>query len=182
MSTSPMPQEFSSRCVSGFRLMQSLKARPQSGLAFGSDPSQMYSRPQLLSLILFSACILASAQAPPPPNLILEGKVQPTQNQTYIEAPFVVPDRTHRISVSFQNLGHDQHTVIDLGIADPDSFSWGQRRQQGPLHHQRDRCHALLPPRSDSSGPLEASLRNPKHSSRHHFELACGNLVQSRHR
>ena len=82
----------------------------------------MYSRPRLLFLILFCACLFASAQVPPPPNLILEGKVQPNQNQTYIEAPFVVPDGTHRISVSFHNLGHDQHTVMDLGIADPVRF------------------------------------------------------------
>ena len=82
----------------------------------------MYSRPRLLLLMLFSASLFATAQDSPPPDLVLEGKVQPTQNQTYIEAPFVVPDNTHRISVSFHNLGHDQHTVMDLGIADPVRF------------------------------------------------------------
>jgi hypothetical protein len=82
----------------------------------------MYSRTRLLLLILLSTCFFGSAQAPPPPDLILQGKVQPTQNQTYIEVPFVVPDRTHRISVSFRNFGKDEHTVIDLGIADPFRF------------------------------------------------------------
>jgi len=82
----------------------------------------MNTRPQLLFLALFSAILFASVQNPPPPDLILHGEVRPTQNQTYIEAPFVVPAHTHRISVSFQNLGHDQHTVIDLGIADPIRF------------------------------------------------------------
>ena len=77
--------------------------------------------PRLLFLILVQAC-LASAQAPQPPNLVLHGRIQPGQNQTYIEAPFVVPQRTHRITVSFHNLGHDQRTVIDLGIADPVRF------------------------------------------------------------
>ena len=81
-------------------------------MAFGSELFQMYSRPRLLLLMLFSASLFATAQDSPPPDLVLEGKVQPTQNQTYIEAPFVVPDNTHRISVSFHNLGHDQHTVM----------------------------------------------------------------------
>jgi hypothetical protein len=82
----------------------------------------MSKRLLLLSLALLSASFFASAQDPLPPNLVLHGKVQPNQNQTYVEAPFIVPDHTHRITVSFHNLGHDQHTVIDLGIADPQRF------------------------------------------------------------
>jgi len=82
----------------------------------------MQTRTRLLSFSLFFVGFLAPAQTPPPPNLILHGEVHPSQNQTYIEAPFVVPDRTHRITVSFHNLGHDRHTVMDLGIADPFRF------------------------------------------------------------
>src|SRR6516225_10340915 len=82
----------------------------------------MYSRTRLLILILSSSCLIGSAQAPPAPDLVLDGKIKPNQNQSYIEAPFDVPDLTHRISVSFHNFGKDQHTVIDLGIADPFRF------------------------------------------------------------
>jgi hypothetical protein len=53
---------------------------------------------------------------------VLHGEIHPAQNQTYIEAPFMVPEGTHRLSVTFYNLGHDQHTVIDLGILDPFRF------------------------------------------------------------
>jgi hypothetical protein len=63
-----------------------------------------------------------TAQVPPQPDLVLQGVVQPSQNRTYIEAPFSVPDGTHRITVSFHNLGKDQHTVLDLGILDPFRF------------------------------------------------------------
>src|SRR6201985_3896638 len=75
-----------------------------------------------LSLLLLSFVPIAAAQSRTPPNLVLHGEVHPSQNQTYIEAPFVVPTGVHRISVSFHNLGHDNHTVLDLGIADPIRF------------------------------------------------------------
>ena len=77
--------------------------------------------PQLSLLLLFLVHI-AAGQSPAPPNLVLHGEVHPSQNQTYIEAPFAVPTGVHRITVSFHNLGHDQHTVLDLGIADPIRF------------------------------------------------------------
>jgi hypothetical protein len=39
-----------------------------------------------------------------------------------IEAPFTVPTGVHRITVSFHNLGHDQHKVLAIGISDPIRF------------------------------------------------------------
>lgn len=74
----------------------------------------------------FFACLLLSgtlaAQAPLAPSLVLEGEIRSSQNHTYVEVPFKVPPGTHRISVTFHNLGRDQHTVIDLGMLDPVRF------------------------------------------------------------
>ena len=75
-----------------------------------------------MSLLPAFLALLAAAQSLAPPNIVLDGEIHPSQNQTYIEAPFTVPAGVHRISVSFHNLGHDQHTVLDLGIADPNRF------------------------------------------------------------
>jgi hypothetical protein len=82
----------------------------------------MPSRSRQLSLLLLVFVPIAAAQFLAPPNVVLKGEVHPSQNQTYIEAPFAVPVGVHRITVSFHNLGHDQHTVLDLGIADPNRF------------------------------------------------------------
>jgi len=91
-------------------------------------------RLQIVALVfcfLVSACS-AEAQTSSPPSLVLHGSVHSTQNQTYIEASFNVPEGTHRITVAFHNLGRDHHTVIDLGILDPFRFrgaSGGNKEQ-----------------------------------------------------
>ena len=72
-------------------------------------------------LVLFLASAV-TAHSPASPDVVLQGEVHPNQNQTYFEAPFTVPKGTHRITVAFHNLGRDQHTVLDLGIADPFRF------------------------------------------------------------
>ena len=77
--------------------------------------------PRLLFLILVQAC-LASAQAPQPPNLVLHGKVQPGSEPDLHRSSICCSTANASHSVSFHNLGHDQHTVIDLGIADPVRF------------------------------------------------------------
>lgn len=71
-------------------------------------------------LWLFLAPIL-SAQSTQP-SLFLEGTVTGAQNKTYIDVPFQVPEDVHRLSVDFSYTGHEQHTTIDLGIADPYRF------------------------------------------------------------
>jgi hypothetical protein len=84
----------------------------------------MYSpwRLLLLLLIVSASTATAQSQSPSQPNLVLHGEVHPSQNQTYLEVPFIVPAGVHRITVFFHNLGRDQHTVLDLGIADPIRF------------------------------------------------------------
>ena len=71
-----------------------------------------------LGLILFPA---AQAQTTPQ-ELVLEGSISGAQNKTYIEVPFDVPAGAHRISVDFRYTGREQHSVMDLGIADPERF------------------------------------------------------------
>ena len=56
------------------------------------------------------------------PSLILEGTVTSAENKTYVDVPFQVPEGVHRISVDFSYTGREQHTAIDLGIADPYRF------------------------------------------------------------
>lgn len=82
----------------------------------------MHSRLRLRSFCLLLFACVAAAQTVPRPNLVLQGEVHPSQKQTYFDVPFTVPAGTHRITVSFENLGKDQHTVLDLGIADPFRF------------------------------------------------------------
>ena len=82
----------------------------------------MPTRWRQMSLLMLVLAPLAAEQSSSLPDLILHGEVHPSQNQMYIEAPFAVPTGVHRITVCFHNLGHDQHTVLDLGIADPSRF------------------------------------------------------------
>ncbi len=89
----------------------------------------MKSSPRLLYFFLLFSLLLSpvitAAQAIPPPNLVLQGIVRPSQNQTYFAVPFTVPPGVHRITITFHNLGHDQRTVLDLGLADPFRFRGG---------------------------------------------------------
>jgi hypothetical protein len=73
-------------------------------------------------LVFFLAGARSHATDPGAPNLVLEGEVHPSQIKSYFEVPFIVPPGVHRITVSFHNLGRDQHTVLDLGVADPVRF------------------------------------------------------------
>lgn len=82
----------------------------------------MHSRFRAFLNVLFLLESIAAAQSSTPPGIVLHGQVHPAQRQTYIEAPFTVPEGTHRITVSFHNLGQSQRTVLDLGIADPFRF------------------------------------------------------------
>lgn len=61
-----------------------------------------------------------SAAAPASaPDLVLEGVVAGSQNETYIQVPFVVPAGTERVTLTFDYTGKEQHTTLDLGLLDP---------------------------------------------------------------
>jgi hypothetical protein len=51
--------------------------------------------------------------------LTLEGTIQGSQNQSYVEVPFGVPAGTERVTITFEYTGKEQHTTIDLGLLDP---------------------------------------------------------------
>jgi hypothetical protein len=80
---------------------------------------------KLYLLLLFFAAALTlvhAVETPSTPDLLLQGEVLPSQNHTYVEVPFDVPAGVHRLTVHFENLGKADHTVLDLGIADPVRF------------------------------------------------------------
>ncbi|HME58919.1 MAG TPA: CehA/McbA family metallohydrolase [Terracidiphilus sp.] len=53
------------------------------------------------------------------PDLVLEGVVTSSQNETYIQVPFDVPSGTERVTLTFDYTGKKQHTALDLGLLDP---------------------------------------------------------------
>src|ERR1035437_1745511 len=53
------------------------------------------------------------------PSLVLEGIVVGSQNQTYVQVPFNVPDGTERVTLTFSYTGKEEHTALDLGLLDP---------------------------------------------------------------
>ncbi len=52
------------------------------------------------------------------PNLVLEGAVAGSQNQTYVQVPFNVPAGTARVTLTFSYTGKEEHTALDLGLLD----------------------------------------------------------------
>lgn len=53
---------------------------------------------------------------------VLEGVVHGAQNHSYVEAPFLVPAGTERVTITFAYTGREQHTALDLGMLDPDEL------------------------------------------------------------
>lgn len=62
------------------------------------------------------------AQTMPKPDIILNGTITGSQNHSYVEAPFTVPNGIVSITVTFHYSGRDQHTTLDLGLFDPERF------------------------------------------------------------
>jgi len=55
----------------------------------------------------------------PAPDLILQGDVRGTENNTYIGVPFQVPPNIQRLTIHFSYTGKEQHTALDMGLLDP---------------------------------------------------------------
>jgi hypothetical protein len=79
---------------------------------------------------LFISCLLfvlptlfAKAQASQvvasPANIVLSGDVKGSQNHSYVEVPFRVPEGVERLTLTFHYTGKEQHTALDLGLEDP---------------------------------------------------------------
>lgn len=78
----------------------------------------------LLSLLPLAAAAYDGQQTPAAApasaaDLVLEGVIEGSQNQTYIQVPFVVPSGTERVTLTFTYTGKEQHTALDLGLLDP---------------------------------------------------------------
>ncbi len=78
------------------------------------------------SILLFLPIALGQAISPQPaathssaPDLVLQGVVVGSQNQTYIQVPFDVPTGTERVTLTFTYTGKEEHTALDLGLLDP---------------------------------------------------------------
>ena len=76
----------------------------------------------LFSSLLAFHLITLQAQTPSKPDIILKGTITGSQNNSYVEAPFTVPDGIVAITVTFNYTGKDQHTALDLGLFDPEQF------------------------------------------------------------
>jgi len=59
------------------------------------------------------------ASASPDAGLLLEGVIRGSDNQTYVQVPFVVPSGTERVTITFVYTGKEEHTTLDLGLLDP---------------------------------------------------------------
>jgi hypothetical protein len=74
----------------------------------------------LLACLFIAASL--TAQTPAKPDITLKGTITGSQNNTYVEAPFTLPKGIVSITVTFRYTGKDQHTVLDLGLLDPERF------------------------------------------------------------
>ncbi len=80
-----------------------------------------------LAVALVAAAALAATPAAATssgvaaPDVVLTGDISGQDHQTYREAPFTVPAGVTRITVRFE-YDKSAHTVIDLGLLDPERF------------------------------------------------------------
>ena len=51
-------------------------------------------------------------------KMVLQGDVKGSQNNTYVEVPFRVPEGVERITIAFHYTEKEKHTALDLGLLD----------------------------------------------------------------
>ncbi|QNI30980.1 CehA/McbA family metallohydrolase [Alloacidobacterium dinghuense] len=78
--------------------------------------------PGLLSLLCLTFFSLEALSAQVKPDITLKGVITGSENNSYVEAPFTVPDGIVSITVTFHYTGKEQHTALDLGLFDPERF------------------------------------------------------------
>jgi len=78
---------------------------------------------QAIALLLALLAVPALAQVPArKADIVLTDTISGEDHQTYIRAPFTLPEGTDRLVVAFDYDGREERTVIDLGIEDPNGF------------------------------------------------------------
>ncbi len=73
------------------------------------------------ALPLAAALAAAALSGAAAPDLVLSGIIDGANHQTYREAPFDVPAGVTRVTIGF-DYDKTDHTVIDLGLLDPERF------------------------------------------------------------
>lgn len=72
------------------------------------------------ALLVLFLLFCGVSQAQSQPDLVLHGTVTRADIETYKEVPFSVPEHVTRLSVEYTYTGHEQHTVLDAGLMDPE--------------------------------------------------------------
>lgn len=72
------------------------------------------------NLFAILALAAASCAAADQPDLVLRGRLDGADHQTYRTVPIAVPPGTQRVTVAFGYDGKEQRSVIDLGLLGPD--------------------------------------------------------------
>jgi hypothetical protein len=73
----------------------------------------------VVSFALIGAAQEARNAPPAAADLIFEGDVHGSQNHSYIEVPFHVPEGVERLTLTFNYGEKNEHTALDLGLLDP---------------------------------------------------------------
>jgi hypothetical protein len=114
----------------------------------------------ILTLLSFAAVSgigqqAAAATQASIPDLVLQGVVVGSQNQTYIQVPFKVPDGTERVTLTFSYTGKEEHTALDLGLLDTAQLRcWSGGNKSMLSIGLSDATPSCLP------GPIPAGLWN----------------------
>jgi hypothetical protein len=76
----------------------------------------------ICGFLLVSSATAAAAEAESGSSastkLVLQGDVRGSQNNSYIEVPFRVPEGIQRVTVTFHYTEKEKHTALDLGLMD----------------------------------------------------------------
>jgi hypothetical protein len=111
----------------------------------------------LLALVAGAAARGRQAEAPPPrtdagtPWRVLAGTLTRASYERYTEVPFDLPAGVKRLTIRFSYGGKEQHSVIDLGLRDPQRFrGWSGGTRDHMTLATEDATPGYLP------GPLPA--------------------------
>ena len=101
----------------------------------------------LVALSLLGPSFSGAAQAETMPlELVLTGKLSGKDHQTYVKAPFEVPEGVERITIEFSYTGKDQRTVVDLGLYDPNGLrGWSGGNKTTFTVARNDASQSYLP-------------------------------------
>jgi hypothetical protein len=80
----------------------------------------------ILGPIFFLLSLSAKTQSAPAigpaPSIVLKGEVKGSQNHSYVEVPFRVPEGVQRVTLTFHYTEKEQHAALDLGLEDPEQL------------------------------------------------------------